>query len=90
MIQTDIGPPHSHSEYVAQYDSSITARICILKRPVRRARGSSVGIETRLRNVQSWVRILAGKTDLIFSKASRTALGPSQPHMQWVLGLSRG
>jgi len=91
ITQTDIGPSHSHTEYVALNDSRAQRlEFCTLRRPVRGARDSSVSIETRLRNGRSGVRILPGKTDLIFSNPSRTALGPTQPHMQWVLGISRG
>ena len=65
MIQTDIGPSHNHTENVAVYDSSITARICALRRPVRGARDSSVSTETRLRNGRSGVRILPAKTSFL-------------------------
>jgi hypothetical protein len=51
-------------------------------------RDSSVGIATdyRLDNRMIWVRFPTGTGNFIFSTASRPALGPTQPPIQWVRG----
>jgi hypothetical protein len=50
-----------------------------------------VGIVARVRDGPFVVRISAGATGFLFSKTVHTALGPTQPPIQWVHGfLSRG
>jgi len=48
------------------------------------SRDSSVGIVTRQRAGPSGVRIPEGERDVLFSKMSRPALGPTQPPVQRV------
>jgi len=49
-----------------------------------------VDIATWQQTGQPGVRILAGVKAFLFSKTSRLALGPTQPPIQWVLGLFPG
>lgn len=49
-----------------------------------------IDIATCQQTGQSGVRILAGVKAFLFSKTSRLALGPTQPPIQWVLGLFPG
>jgi hypothetical protein len=49
-----------------------------------------VGIATKLLAGRSRVRILAGARDLLFSKTSRPALGPTQHPIERVLGFFQG
>jgi hypothetical protein len=49
-----------------------------------------IDIATWQQTGQSGVRILAGVKAFLFSKTSRLALGPTQPPIQWVMGLFPG
>jgi hypothetical protein len=54
---------------------------------MRVGRDSSVGIKTRYGLDGPGIESLWGRD---FSHTSRPALGPTQPPVQWVPGLSRG
>jgi hypothetical protein len=53
------------------------------------SRDSSVGtaLGNGLDDRGSWVRFPAGLRIFLFTTASRTALGPTQPPIQWVAGV---
>jgi hypothetical protein len=54
----------------------------------KQSQDSSVGMATGygLDDRVIWVRFLEGTGNFLFATASRPALGPTQPPIQWVLG----
>jgi hypothetical protein len=62
--------------------------VCVFVQRERESCDSSVGIALSygLDDRGSWVQFQAGLGISLFTTASRTALGPTQPPIQWVTG----